>query len=238
MMVQSSEEMVQRYLPLVRQVVRKMSHSIPPHASFDDLESMGILGLLDAIQKFDTSKGSTFETYATWRIRGAVLDGLRQSDWVPRQVRVRAKQFEKAYRELEHQHLRSVDDHEVAEYLGISVDQFNRDMQETALYQVVSLEDLFYSDGQGSTLDRLQDFSLPDPQQGLERAEWIQLLTQAVEKLPDREKLVVSLFYFDELSFKDIASVLEISASRVSQLHTKAIYRLRGSLSRKRKEFR
>ncbi|HEU4965120.1 MAG TPA: FliA/WhiG family RNA polymerase sigma factor [Bacilli bacterium] len=238
---ETRDSLVLAYLPLVHKIVRKMTSGWSRTFSQEDLVGMGTLGLMEAVERFDPSKGYEFVTFATWRIRGAVLDGLRNLDWVPRSLREKAKQIETAYAFLEHAHLRSVSDEEVAEYLGQNVHEFQQVVHELSISPLVSLDGLVQSeegDSEVRLFDRIVDPDAPLPDVQLEKQNVRDILTGVLDRLPDKERLVITLHYYEEFTFKEIAEILELSCSRVSQLHTKAIYRLRGALSRRKKELR
>lgn len=238
---QARDALVLAYLPLVQKVVRKMSSGWNCVVHIDDLVGMGTLGLMEAIERFDPDRGYEFNTYATWRIRGAVLDGLRSLDWIPRSLRVKAKELESAYASMEHALLRSVTDEEVADHLGMSLKDFRQTVYELSVSPLVSLDGALSSDDSGHDLkiaDMLEDPNAPQPESFLQNSGVQEILTGVLERLPDKERLVVTLHYYEELSFKEIAEVLELSGSRVSQLHAKAIYRLRGALSRRKQDLR
>ncbi|MBL0388937.1 FliA/WhiG family RNA polymerase sigma factor [Tumebacillus sp. ITR2] len=238
---QSRDALVLAHLPLVHKVVRKMTSHWNGPINTDDLIGMGTLGLLDAVTRFDPARGYEFQTFATHRIRGAVLDGLRSLDWVPRSLRAKAKEIESAYAELEHRNLRSAKDEEIAERLGVSVAEFQNVLYELSVSPLVSLDGMLSNDDPGSDLkvaDTIVDSNALQPHVELERADVQAILTGVLDRLPEKERLVVTLHYYEEFTFKEIAEILELSSSRVSQLHTKAIYRLRGALSRRKKELR
>lgn len=238
---ETRDSLVLAYLPLVHKIVRKMTSGWSRSLNHEDLVGMGTLGLIEAVERFDPDKGYEFVTFATWRIRGAVLDGLRNLDWVPRTLREKAKQIETAYAFLEHSRLRSVDDEEVASHLGLDVNEFRKTLYELSISPLVSLDGLLHSeDGESDSRmsDRIVDPNALLPEEHMERQNAQNILAGVLERLPDKERLVVTLHYFEEFTFKEIADILELSCSRVSQLHTKAIYRLRGALSRRKQELR
>ncbi|MCX7568542.1 FliA/WhiG family RNA polymerase sigma factor [Tumebacillus sp. DT12] len=238
---QSRDALVLAHLPLVQKVVRKLSRNWNGVVNDDDLVGMGTLGLIEAIERFDPGRGYEFVTYATWRIRGAVLDGLRNLDWVPRSLRSKAKEMETAYAELEHRHLRSAHDEEVAAHLGVSLNEFQQMLYELSVSPLVSLDGVLPTDEGGQEVrlaDTIIDPNAIEPDTMLDRSNVQALLTGVLNRLPDKERLVVTLHYYEEFSFKEIAEILELSSSRISQLHTKAIYRLRGALSRRKQELR
>jgi RNA polymerase sigma factor FliA len=238
---QARDALVLAHLPLVHRVVRKMSRSWGPVVNQEDLIGMGTLGLIEAIDRFEPARGYEFVTYATWRIRGAVLDGLRSQDWVPRSLRTKAKELEAAYAEMEHQLLRSATDDEIANHLGLSLNEFQQRLYELSVSPLVSLDGLLHSDENGNEMklsDTIVDPNALEPESFLNRSNVRKVLSGVLERLPEKERLVTTLHYYEEFSFKEIADILELSSSRVSQLHTKAIYRLRGALSRRKQELR
>ena len=189
----------------------------------------------DALKKFEYDRGIQFETYASLRIRGAILDGIRENDWVPRSIREKAKKIEKAYQELEQLHLRSVTDLEVMEHLNLDVHEFNQNIKDTSWMNFISLDEPIDEESEHSKISNLPD--MVDPiDQAMDHQFLRDILAQAIARLPEKEKLVVSLYYYEELNLTEIAEVLKLSVSRISQLHTKAIYRLRGALGRQKKQ--
>ncbi|WP_018132535.1 FliA/WhiG family RNA polymerase sigma factor [Effusibacillus pohliae] len=232
-------ETLEKYLPLVHRVVNRVAKGMPAHVPREDLISFGTLGLISAMERFQPEKGVKFETFATWRIRGAVLDGIREMDWVPRQVRQWAKEIERAYAAVETHKAESASDQEVADWLGISVQEFHRRMAQVSLGSVASLEEAFHPAGDDAGYhDLLPDPTAEDPSVRLTREELREVLEQAINRLPEKEKLVIALYYYEELSIKEIAEILEVTSARISQLHSKAICRLRGALSRRRQDLK
>ena len=187
--------------------------------------SYGIFGLIDAIDKYDYNRGVKFETYAQLRIRGAIIDQLREIDWLPRSVRQKSKELEKAYSELESVLGRTATDEEMAEKLGITVEEFQKRIQNINTYSIVSLDDLLEQKREvvSSTEVKQEDI----PEDAVENSEVKEILIDTVNSLPEKEKKIVGLYYFEELTYKEIGKLLNISESRVSQLHTKAILRLK-----------
>ncbi|MGZ4123381.1 MAG: sigma-70 family RNA polymerase sigma factor [Tumebacillaceae bacterium] len=238
---EARDELVVAHLPLVQKIVRKMSTRWNGMINVEDLIGMGTLGLIEAIDRFESERGYEFVTFATWRIRGAILDGLRNLDWVPRALRTKAKEIEAAYAELEHQLLRSANDEEVAHHLGLSLNDFQQTLYDLSVSPLVSLDGVLPGD-EGGTETRMSDTIIDpnalQPEAFLERANVQSVLTGVLQRLPEKERLVITLHYYEEFSFKEVAEILELSASRVSQLHTKAIYRLRGALSRRKQELK
>ncbi|GAX90548.1 FliA/WhiG family RNA polymerase sigma factor [Effusibacillus lacus] len=232
-------EMIEKHLPLVHQVVNRVAKGLPAHVSREDLISMGTVGLIGAIERFEADKGVKFETFATWRIRGAVLDGLREMDWVPRQVRQWKKEIERAFETVEYQKVESATDEEIAGYLGISMDEYHKRISQISAGAVFSLEEAVHVSGEEHGFyDFLPDPAAEDPGQILTREELRRVLEQTIARLPEKEKLVVALYYYEEMSVKEIADILGVTSARVSQLHAKAICRMRGALSRRKHEFK
>jgi RNA polymerase sigma factor for flagellar operon FliA len=228
----AKKKLIELYVPLVDFVVNRMAIGLPRNVSRDDLHSHGVMGLMDAVSKFDLSRGLQFETYASWRIRGAIIDALRSSDWVPRSVREKSKRVEEAYHVLEQKHLRSVTDAEVCEYLQISEKEFNQLLHDTAVTTISSFDDPIKDEEADSKLSLLVDENAKNPIFKVNQIHQQETLAKAIERLTEKERIVVSLFYFEELSLSEIAEVMSLSPSRISQLHSKAILRLRGALGR------
>ncbi|CAG7623757.1 FliA/WhiG family RNA polymerase sigma factor [Paenibacillus allorhizosphaerae] len=228
----SKKSLIETYLPLVDYVSGRLSIGLPKNISKEDLTSCGVMGLIDAIEKFDYQRGLQFETYASWRIRGAMIDSLRQGDWVPRSVREKAKKIEDAYQKLEQQYLRSVTDSEISEYLLISENEFQQMVQDIAVTTVCSIDEPIREEDSETRLSLLIDEKAKNPESKVNEFYLKETLAKAIDKLTEKERTVVSLFYYEELSLSEIAEVMNLSPSRISQLHSKAILRLRGSLSR------
>ena len=222
---------------LAKYVAGRLAIGLPPTVQIDDLISSGILGLMDAIEKYDPKRDTKFETYAITRIRGAMLDELRALDWVPRSTRRKARLLEDAYASLEAELGRSASDEEVSLHLNISPRMLRGMLAEISVSSLLSL-DGFMMAGGGEDVSRLIDhFKDPDvasPSAQLEVEEVRRILAGAIENLPHRERDVISLYYFEELTMKDIGNMLGVSESRVCQIHTKAILRLRGRLRQNR----
>jgi RNA polymerase sigma factor FliA len=227
----SREEIVHKFLPLVKYVAGKISVNLPSHVEINDLINEGILGLIDAISKYDDSRGVKFETYATTRISGAILDALRAMDWVPRAVRQKARELERVFATLENEIGRVPEDEEIAKALGLKLKEYHTLLLKIRGTSILSLEE-FLPNEKGhdvALLDTLKDAG-PDPTHQVESAEIKSALAQAVESLPPQERTVISLYYFEGLTLKDIKSVLNVSESRVSQIHAQAVIRLRSKL--------
>jgi RNA polymerase sigma factor for flagellar operon FliA len=230
--LQAKKNLIEQYLPLVEFVTNRLAIGLPKNVSKDDLYSHGIMGLIDAIEKFDYRRGLQFETYASWRIRGSIIDGLRQGDWVPRSIREKAKRIEDAYQKLEQKYMRSVTDKEMSEYLEVSETEFNQMIQDIAVTSVCSIDDPIREEESETRLSLLIDDKAKNPEYKVNEFFLKETLAKAIERLTEKERTVVSLFYFDDLSLSEIAEVMSLSPSRISQLHSKAILRLRGSLNR------
>jgi RNA polymerase sigma factor for flagellar operon FliA len=227
----SREEIVHKYLHLVKYVAGRISVNLPPNVELNDLINDGILGLIDAIEKYDDARGVKFETYAITRINGAILDALRSLDWVPRAVRQRARELERAYQELETKLGRVPNAEELAAKLEISVKELDTLMQRVRGTAVLSLEE-FLPNEKGYEIplvDTLKDAE-NDVTSAVEAREVRSALVTAVEQLPHQERTVISLYYFDGLTLKEIKSALNVSESRVSQIHAQAVIHLRQKL--------
>lgn len=232
------EDLVINYASLVRYVAGRMAMGLPSQVELDDLESYGLFGLLEAIERFDLSRGVKFETYAMTRIRGAIIDGLRAETWAPA-LKQKAKQMEQAHAALETKLGRDPTDEELAGQLGLSLTDLTRRQAEVSAAVMLSLDDTSSSDEEGeglSVADKLQDLTSPDPELEALLVERKETLAQAIEKLTEKERLVVTLFYYEGLTAKEIAMVMNLSVARISQLHSKAILRLRGRLSRHKQQ--
>ncbi|MFH5183195.1 FliA/WhiG family RNA polymerase sigma factor [Paenibacillus sp. TAB 01] len=231
-LISAKQSLIETYLPLVDYVSNRLSIGLPKNVAKEDLNSFGIMGLIDAIEKFDYQRGLQFETYASWRIRGAIIDGLRQGDWVPRSIREKSKKIEDAYQKLEQQYLRSVTDTEISAYLQVSEAEFQQMVQELAVTTVCSIDDPIREEDAETRLSLLIDEKAKNPEYKVNEFYLKETLAKAIERLTEKERTVVSLFYFEELSLSEIAEVMALSPSRISQLHSKAILRLRGALTR------
>lgn len=230
--IDAKKELIELFLPLVEFVSNRMAVGLPKNVSRDDLMSFGIMGLIDAVEKFDYLRGLQFETYASWRIRGSIIDGLRQGDWVPRSVREKAKKVEDAYAKLEQKYLRSVTDEEISDYLQVSVHDFQQMVQDIAVTTVCSIDDPIREEDSETRLSLLVDEKAKNPEYTVNEFFLKEMLAKSIERLTEKERTVISLFYFEDLSLSEIAEVMSLSPSRISQLHSKAILRLRGTLSR------
>ncbi len=222
------EELILKYTYIVKYVAGRLYSSYGNNVEFDDLVSYGIFGLIDAIDKYDIARGVKFETYAQLRIRGSIIDHLREIDWLPRSIRQKSKELEKSYNDLESRLGRPATDEEMAESFGLSVEEFQKKIQNITTYSVVSLDDLL--EQKREIISNEADKHSETPENVIEDKEMKEILADAISALPEKEKKVVSLYYYDELTYKEIGKLLNISESRVSQLHTKAIIRLKNKL--------
>ena len=229
------EELVTKYAPLIKTVAGRLAMRLPPHVDQDDLLSAGVMGLLDAIEKYDPEKGVAFKSYAEFRIRGAMLDELRAMDWVPRSVRKNAKRLEQAYGTVERRKMAPATDDEVAKELDIDLESFHRLLEQTRGISIISEEEvgeLISHKQVGSLWQLYHDASLSDPLAALDLVELRDFIAQAIEGLPQNERLVVTLYYYEELTMKEIGSAMGYTESRISQLHTKAVLRLRNRIKK------
>jgi len=226
------EKLLLQYLPLVRRVASRMLGSLPRSVRLDDLVSAGVMGLLASLDNFDPSLGIKFETFAMSRIRGAMVDSLRELDWVPRSIRQKARQLERAMEELTQKLGRMPDDPEVCDRMGLSLEGYQALLEEVNVTVLLSLDDSFPSQtGDGGTLSEVATDPLAQSsQEHIEEVELRDLLVDNLKMLPEQEKLVLALYYYEELTFKEIGDVLKLTESRVSQIHSKAILKLRSGV--------
>jgi RNA polymerase sigma factor FliA len=228
------DRLILTYAPLVKFVAGRLGASLPSHVDEQDLVSYGLLGLISAIERYDPDREIKFETYAIVRIKGAIIDELRSLDWVPRSVRSRAREIERAIVELERTLMRAPTDEEIAAKVGISGDELDRSLFEISRSSMAALDELWTPQSGGdqvALIDTIEDASGADPEFSLEQTELNEALAEAISRLPEREKLVVTLYYYEELTLREIGEVLGVTESRVSQLHTKAVLRLKARLS-------
>ena len=229
------ERLILHYSPLVKYVAGRVGVGLPPNIEQADLVSYGIFGLIDAIQKFDLDRAIKFETYAISRIKGAIIDELRSIDWIPRSVRSKAREVEKAYASLEAKLHRTPSESEVAAELGIALEDLHAIFSQVSFVNVVALDELLSAGGEKgdklSLVDTLEDTKAEDPVQAFASEETKYLLAKAINTLPEREKIVVTLYYYEGLTLAEIGQVLGVTESRICQMHTKAVLQLRGKLS-------
>jgi RNA polymerase sigma factor for flagellar operon FliA len=228
------ERLVVAYSPLVKYVAGRTAAGLPPHVEEADLISYGLVGLISAIERFDLSREIKFETYAIMRIKGAIIDELRSMDWVPRSVRARAREVERANAKLENSLQRAPTDQEIADELKITLDELNDSLLAISHSSMVALDELWsVSDSSGdqvSLMDTIEDPNAPDPSRALDVGDLKDRIAESIARLPEREKLVIALYYYENLTLREIGEVLGVTESRVSQLHTKAVLRLRSRM--------
>lgn len=223
-----TDERVMQHAPLVKRIAYHLLSRLPDSVQVDDLIQAGMLGLLEAIKNYDVSQGASFETYAGIRIRGSMLDEVRRSDWTPRSVHKKSRMVADAIRALENKTGREAKDVEVAEHLGISLDEYNHILQDSSSCHIFSVEELAQAGDQ--YLDEASSFD-EEPIDRLSRESFEQALANAIANLPERERLIISLYYDEELNLREIGEILNISESRVSQISSQAVLRLRSRLS-------
>lgn len=224
--LKTKEMLTEHYVHLVKLVAGRLGIYLNQYIDLNDLIGYGILGLIDAIDKFDPNKNVKFETYASLRIRGAILDAIRKLDWVPRTLRKKQKEIDRTYMMLEMKLSRAPHEEEVAEALGVTREDYVQLLKEVSVASILSIDENIY------TMEMIDDKEAIDPNQQIEENEMRQTLAHLIDGLPEREKKVICLYYYEELTLKEISKVLEVSESRVSQLHTKAVSRLRGHMTK------
>jgi len=227
------DRLILTYAPLVKYVAGRLGSGLPAHVDEGDLVSYGLLGLIGAIERYEPDRDVKFETYAIARIKGAIIDELRAMDWVPRSVRSRAREIERAIGALEAKSGRAPTDEEIAKKVGITVEELEESLTDIARSSIAALDELWTVSGQGdqiALIDTIEDTEAPDPQSSLSQTEMKEAIADAIARLPEREKLVIALYYYENLTLREIGEVLGVTESRVSQLHTKAVLRLRSKL--------
>jgi RNA polymerase sigma factor for flagellar operon FliA len=231
---EARDALILHYSPLVKYVAGRVATGLPANIEHADLISYGIFGLIDAIDKYDPGRGIKFETYAISRIRGAIIDELRAIDWVPRSVRFKARELEKAYTNLENRLRRPPSDTEIAEEMGISLDELNTLYTQLSTVSLVALDELMVGEereGRPALVDTLEDTRAVSPTEAFESEEMKHILIEAINHLPEREKVVVTLYYYEGLTLAEIGQVLGVTESRICQMHTKAVIALRSRIA-------
>lgn len=227
------EQLILEYADLIKYVAGRLSIYFGSNVEYDDLVGYGIFGLIDAIDKFDINKGVKFETYASLRIRGSIIDSIRELDWVPRSLRKKSKDLEKAYTELENELGHTATDSQVAARMGISVEELNKTLHDVNMSTMISIEDYLEQNYEiGFDISNYDESRQPEKR--IEVIEIKEILAESIDKLPEKERMVVTLYYFEELTLKEISAIMKVSESRISQLHTKAILRMRAKLERQK----
>ena len=225
------EKIILEYAPLVKVVAGRLSMYLGYNVEYEDLVSYGIFGLIDAIDKFDCMKDVKFETYASLRIRGAILDQIRKMDWIPRTIRQKQKKIDSVIREIEARSGRNATDEEIAEGLGISGDEYVEWQSQMKITNVVSLNEFLEQGSEVSNeASHTKSAQFDSPEEVLERDELKRILAEALELLTEKERKVIVLYYYEELTLKEISSILEVSESRISQLHTRALQKMKTKL--------
>ncbi len=226
------EQIVLKHVNLVKYVAGRMMFTLPPSVDSDDLESAGIMGLIDAIDRFDPKYGVKFESYAIPRIKGAMLDELRKLDWIPRSIRSKTRDLEKVIREIENIKGGPATDEEIASKMNISMNDYFDLLREVSAVSLMSLDNIIYDEegGKGELHEVIEDKSEPEPDDAINKDELKDIIMKSIDDLPETERLVIALYYYEELTLKEIGQVLQLSESRISQIHTKTILSLRGKL--------
>ena len=225
----NKDQLVQRFAPLVKRIAYHLMARLPSSVQVDDLVQNGMMGLLDAINRFEAGMGAQFETYAAQRVRGAMLDGLRENDWLPRSLRRDFRRIEVAIAQLEQEFGRAPSEKELADTLDMSLGEYQKMLQEARGYQLISFEDMV-EDGDEDFLERHFTDDASEPSKILEDQGLHQSLVQGIESLPEREKLMMALYYEQDLNLREIGEVMGVTESRVCQLHTQAVARLRARI--------
>lgn len=233
----AKDKLLVEYAHLVKYIGNRIAINLPASVDRDDIVSSGILGLIKAVETFEPERGFKFETYASHKIRGAILDELRALDWVPRSVRQKSKDLQRVYVKLENELGRIPYDDEVCEELNVTIEEFENMLSDVAPATIISLEEAMPDRSSDSKeirlIDTIEDPGSENPLKALSFTEVKKILKETIESLPEKEKLVVALYHFEELTLKEIGVVLDISESRVSQIHSKTILKLRAKLLQK-----
>jgi RNA polymerase sigma factor for flagellar operon FliA len=223
------EQRIKDYAPLVRRMAHHLAAKLPSSVQIDDLVQSGLIGLMDAATRFEASQGNQFETYAVQRIRGAMLDELRQNDWLPRSLRKSLRQIENTINKLEQRHGRAPSEGELAQEMGLPLGDYQTMLQDAKGYQLIHFGD-FANDDEDDYLERHLPDNRANPLERIQDERFRAALVKAIEALPEREKLLMGLYYEQDMNFREIAEIMEVSESRICQLHSQAVARLRGRL--------
>lgn len=227
------EELIRSFLPLVKRVVHRLAGRLPAEVDIKEMLNSGIIGLVDALEKYDPRHETNFSTYAQFRIRGTILDSFRVQDWVPRSLRHKAHKLEGAYQRLEQEYGRPAEDGEVAAELGMDVDQLQKMLGEVTGVVMLSLEELGFGHGEERfRADESLPSSKPDPLHKLLEGEKIEIVARALDRLPEKERLVITLYFYEELNLTEIGEIIGVTESRASQIRSRALVRLRSYLQR------
>lgn len=235
----TKEQVVVKYASLVKYLAQKIAIRLPANIELDDLISAGVIGLMDAVDKYDSSRDNKFKTYAEFRIRGAMLDELRSQDWVPRSVREKAKHLERTFAKIEHEKGRPATDQEICEELKVTPDEFAELLNEVRSVSLLNFDDLnsLTKTDKKSMMGLIENGRLNNPFAEVSRTNLKGMVEKAIADLPEKQRLVLALYYYEDMNLKEIGKVLEVTESRVSQLHTQAILRLKGKLKNNFDEF-
>lgn len=233
------EEIVVKYASLVKYLAQKIAIRLPANIELDDLISAGVIGLMDAVDKYDSSRDNKFKTYAEFRIRGAMLDELRSQDWVPRSVREKAKQLERTYAKIEQEKGRQATDVEVCEELKIKPEEYQDLLNEVRSVSLLNFDDInsMAKGDKKSLMGLIENGRMPNPFAEISRGNLKDMVEKAINDLPEKQRLVLALYYYEDLNLKEIGKVLDVTESRVSQLHTQAILRLKARLKNRFDDF-
>jgi len=226
-------DLVEKHAPLVKRIACHLINRLPASVQLEDLVQAGMIGLLEASRNYDEGQGASFETYAGIRIRGAMLDEIRKNDWAPRSVHRKARMVAEAVRNIEHEHGRDARDTEIAQTLEITLEEYYKILQDNSYHKVLSVEDMGL--GEESLLDNISD-NAPGILDGLQKDDMQRIIAEAVASLPERERLVMALYYDEELNLREIGAVMGVSESRVSQIHSQAVIRLQARMANRLNE--
>jgi len=229
--VEVQERLIAEFAPKIRIMANRLASRLPPHLDVDDIINVGVIGLMDAMTKYDPERETLFKTYAEFRIRGAMLDEVRAMDWVPRSVREKASKLRGTYQALEQKLGRPATEEEVARVLGMELSALHKMLQQVSHTAVLSLDDLGVdAEREVNILECIAHDGVNDPLSDLIQQDTWDLLGEAIEELPEKERMVISLYYYEELTMREIGGVLGITESRVSQLHSQAVLRIKGKI--------
>ena len=228
--IKKRNELIEKYLPMIQCVARRISSRLPSHIQYNDLISNGVFGLMDAIQKYDPSRNNKFKTYAEFRVRGAILDALRSQDWTPRSIRDKAKKIDKITKHLEQKFSRLPKEEEIAKALKVSLEDYHEMLNQTREMSFISIDEstIFNNMDKGFVLKMLEDTNSSLNQ--LNRKSVHKIIIDTIKELPERQRIVLSLYYYEEFNLRKIGQILKVTESRVSQLHAQAIGRLKNKL--------
>ncbi len=225
------DDLLEQHADLVKRIAYHLANRLPPSVQLDDLVQAGMIGLLDAARNYDEGRNASFKTYASIRIRGAMLDEIRKNDWIPRSVHSKAKMLAEAIRTVENREGRDARAQEIADELGLTLEQYHELLKSANGQKVLSLDEAVSDEGDGSLLDALTDNG-PNPMENMQEQDVKKLLADAIASLPERERMVMSLYYDEELNLREIGQVMGVSESRISQIHSQAIIRLQARIAR------